>query len=493
MDEELDKALNRKTHFKYPAIEATRHTRLLRASYDRLHRIVSYRLEVVPLEYLRWTSYRALSYTWGHAYSGDIIEIQIDGQPFFIRRNLFDFLAAAATRGKYGLFFIDAICINQLDHDERQSQVQEMTQIYRNANEVIAWLGQPEIGQVDNVRALSQTIGSFHSDRATWTASQCAGFRYLSYHGFWSRIWIVQEVLLASSMEVWCGSFTFPIKLFGSTSGTLPPPKTKLASNGRPSTVVCPSSRLQSPAEIIVTHRLRHVPRPLKDPLAQGTKIGTIEEITAGLESPSEAVVNYQTQIQDLLYQVMRKFGKLECSDPRDRLYGLMGILNKRSRARVEPNYRRDVSYAYYQALKIGLQELSAEGNIVSLPDHRLDADCSYLAYYCEVRDAFRMEDGLSLSILRRVLDELHLYTRLQDAFFQVQWQQQFMWHDAEINISPGFKQLLMHAEQENPKADGLLFKFHTRQRIAIESLLSWLQSCSRRHKGWRQFKESSA
>jgi hypothetical protein len=467
MDKEFDKTLNGKTGFKYVAIDPKRHVRLLRFSHDQTSLKVSYGLQVVPLTNLRLTHYKALSYTWGHAYGVDIREIQIDGQPFFIRRNLFDFLASAASRDEYGLFFIDAICINQLNHGERQYQVQEMARIYRNANEVIAWLGLPVTGQLDSVRALSQATGSSHKDCATWTTSQWTGFRYLSYHNFWSRIWIVQEVLLASSMVVWCGSFTFPLALFGSTTGTLPSPKMKFAANGRPSIAVSAASRLRTPAEIITTHKLRQVPRPLTDPMAQGTKIGTIEEMTMDLRKASKVIVTYQSQIPDLLYQLVRKFGKQECSDPRDRLYGLLGILNERSRARVEVNYERDASYAYYQALKIGLQELYGERSSVVVPDFRSYVEEGYLAYYCDVRDAFSMEDGESLSILRQVLGELKFQIPMQDAVFEVQ----SLWRDAKIDVYPVFKQLPMHAEQEDFEGEGILCRYHTGQRRVIDRL----------------------
>jgi hypothetical protein len=205
--------------------------------------------------------------------------------------------------------------------------------------------------------------------------------------------------------------------------------------------------------------------------MAQGTKIGTIEEMTMDLRKASEVIVTYQSQIPDLLHQLVRKFGKQECSDPRDRLYGLLGLLNERSRARVEVNYERDVSYAYYQALKFGLQELCGESSSVAFPDFRSYMDEGYLAYYCDVRDAFSMDDGESLSILRQVLGELKFQTPMQDAVFEVQSQQQFVWRDAEIDVYPVFKQLLMHAEQEDFEGEGILYRYHTGQRRVVDRL----------------------
>jgi hypothetical protein len=206
--------------------------------------------------------------------------------------------------------------------------------------------------------------------------------------------------------------------------------------------------------------------------MAQGTKIGTLEEMTIDLRKASEVIVTYQSQIPDLLYQLVRKFGKQECSDPRDRLYGLLGLLNERNRARVDVNYERDASYAYYQALKIGLQELYGERSNVVFPDFRSYMDEGYLAYYCDVRDAFNMEDGESLSILRQVLDELKFQTHIQEALFEEQFQQQFVWRDAEIDVYPVFKQLLMHAdEEEDFEGEGILCRYHTGQRRVVDRL----------------------
>ena len=107
----------------------------------------------------------------------------------------------------------------------------------------------------------------------------------------------------------------------------------------------------------------------------------------------------------------------------------------------------------------------------MAFPYHHEYLDSAYVGYYCEVRDAFGMTDRESISILRQVLGELQFQTRLQDATAELQWQQQFVWRGAEINLSPDFKQLLAHGEREQPEGERSLFRFHNRQRRMAESL----------------------
>jgi hypothetical protein len=303
-----------------------------------------------------------------------------------------------------------------------------MGHIYRNANEVAAWLGLPDKIQVENIRALSQTKGNGCTNCVAWTTAQWAGFRYLSYHNYWNRVWILQEVVLATRLTIWCGFFTFPPTLFEASLHPLSSPSARVADNGRPVAITSALSRLRSPAEITVTHRLRHVLVPTKVTLAQGTEIGTWEEMKMELQKPSKGMENYQSKTPDLIYQIVRKFSRLECSHPRDRLYGLLGIIHPRSRARVKPDYTRDVGYTYYQALKAGFQELYHERSSVGLAfsDGKY-MDDAYLGFYCDVRDAFGIADRESLLILRRVLGELQYHIRLKNTVFDAQWQQQFI------------------------------------------------------------------
>ncbi|KAG7424866.1 Heterokaryon incompatibility protein 6, OR allele [Fusarium oxysporum f. sp. raphani] len=99
------------------------------------------------------TRYHALSYRWGapineepfKSYTNELVApIKIGNGELKVARNLLDFLVQVKEdqRLKDKEFWIDAICINQNDNDERSYQVSSMmAEIYRRANPVIAWLG----------------------------------------------------------------------------------------------------------------------------------------------------------------------------------------------------------------------------------------------------------------------------------------------------------------------------------------------------------------
>ena len=80
--------------------------------------------------------YNALSYTWGD----DSIKTQIiiNDKSLYVTFNLENALRHLDTTQYY---WIDAVCINQDDLEERNHQIQRMRDIYRFADMVIIWLG----------------------------------------------------------------------------------------------------------------------------------------------------------------------------------------------------------------------------------------------------------------------------------------------------------------------------------------------------------------
>jgi Heterokaryon incompatibility protein (HET) len=69
-------------------------------------------------------------------------EILCDGQPVAIGAELSDALRRLRLRGEHRTIWIDALCINQEDIIERNSQVRNMSEIYSKADQVLIWVGE---------------------------------------------------------------------------------------------------------------------------------------------------------------------------------------------------------------------------------------------------------------------------------------------------------------------------------------------------------------
>src|SRR3569833_3981206 len=171
--------------------------------------------------------YTCLSYTWGGREPRHTI--QVDGHDFDVRADLFTALRRLRLPDRPRRLWIDAICINQDDIPERDSQVAMMRHIFHNATDVIAWIGEDNGSQdqraVDFVRALStraqglitQKKGSskmIDAETAAWigsitpwafVGSVWMDFISLIERPWFSRIWIVQEIVMARNTTVWCG------------------------------------------------------------------------------------------------------------------------------------------------------------------------------------------------------------------------------------------------------------------------------------------------
>ncbi|KAH8672833.1 heterokaryon incompatibility protein-domain-containing protein [Tricladium varicosporioides] len=179
--------------------------------------------------------YEALSYVWGP--QKDPFLIDIDSQDFPIGRNLYSALIHLRLEGEDRLLWIDAICINQDDIQERNWQVSRMGLIYRSALQTVAWLGPATWGSDMACLAIqafqkikegnagilepeqrSLNTSLFGSDDNSSPPSDVDEslihiiwdqFDQLFERAFFSRSWIVQEIVLARHVTVYCGSISF--------------------------------------------------------------------------------------------------------------------------------------------------------------------------------------------------------------------------------------------------------------------------------------------
>lgn len=90
-----------------------------------------------------WGDYFALSYNRGD--SARTETIILNGEPFQVTKNLYTALDKIRTIEIFNtryMLWVDAICINQEDLQERNLQVQRMRHIYKQGVITYAWLGQ---------------------------------------------------------------------------------------------------------------------------------------------------------------------------------------------------------------------------------------------------------------------------------------------------------------------------------------------------------------
>ncbi|KAF4536067.1 Heterokaryon incompatibility protein [Lasiodiplodia theobromae] len=98
--------------------------------------------------------YEALSYTWGDQSTGTLISF--NGLLLPIAPNLCSALLHLRLPDRPRTLWIDAVCINQLDNEEKSMQVQMMREIYQEASKVIVWLGS---AQDDSNAAMDMITG----------------------------------------------------------------------------------------------------------------------------------------------------------------------------------------------------------------------------------------------------------------------------------------------------------------------------------------------
>lgn len=83
--------------------------------------------------------YTALSYVWGSSENPDFIIL--DGaRKFPVTRNLYAALKAMRSEREGRALWVDALCINQTNHEEKKGQIGLMRRVYRQAEKVVAFV-----------------------------------------------------------------------------------------------------------------------------------------------------------------------------------------------------------------------------------------------------------------------------------------------------------------------------------------------------------------
>ncbi|KAI4206284.1 MAG: hypothetical protein LQ346_001180 [Caloplaca aetnensis] len=148
--------------------------------------------------------YQALSYSWGgHLMLRRIITL--NDRSYLVTDTVFNALKELRLPDEERRLWIDAICINQGDLEERGWQVTLMDSIYRRAEKVIVWLGQgsPQLDRSHG--AVFRVIRNMDNASPKEIDSIRDSIEELTRARWWSRVWIVQEIALAMSVVVRSG------------------------------------------------------------------------------------------------------------------------------------------------------------------------------------------------------------------------------------------------------------------------------------------------
>jgi len=209
------------TAFSYAPLDAQRREiRLLTLSPgspdDPIHcHITTHEMNTPP-------TYNALSYVWGDATSSNHPKnvVLLDNIHFPVTPNLFSALRhlRSPETGRYMTLWVDAICINQADLDERSQQVAIMRDIYASAERVIIWVGEDDEttrdGVFERIQEFENIRGDFHDGKLTEERTnlmrQCANFFFALSDSrsrpWFSRVWVLQELAMAKTNPlVVCG------------------------------------------------------------------------------------------------------------------------------------------------------------------------------------------------------------------------------------------------------------------------------------------------
>ncbi|KAJ9156609.1 HET-domain-containing protein [Pleurostoma richardsiae] len=244
----------------------------------------------VPFEF-----YEALSYTWG---DGSVrVTIKLNGRRTVVTQNLEAALRRLRARDFSRYLWVDALCINQEDVNERNSQVMKMCDIYRHAEQVILWLGAEANGSTEAMRLVMQIGEEDVSD--SWIRSSMESDVDLDKweavakffdRPYWRRLWVRQEIALAKDIIVICGDYAAAWD------------------------------------DLLVGASSLEVHSDLFDEIAAGVSLYVSGYRRAvAIQAMRERIQEGGADLQDVLFHLR----ECECIDPRDKVYGGLGMCNE--------------------------------------------------------------------------------------------------------------------------------------------------------------------
>jgi hypothetical protein len=308
---------------------------------------ISCRIHVTALAQSPPPKYRALSYVWGDP--RNTLEISLNGVSLQVTINLASALRHIRDKEEEVVLWADAICINQEDLDERSKQVQfVMDEVYKDAEEVLVWLGE-ESEDSDLAMNFMESWpvgkgqksgdGGDASDtnedlkltfESAFDAAAETALLALLQRPFWTRLWVLQEIVLAQKVLIVCGHRRVPFESFVH------------AQSMWQQTLAGYMDNYSNPAGFIFLTKL----------------------LASALSKIMETREQYHSYYslkwsQPLLDLLMACSIRLDATDPRDKIYGLLGLSGPfgNYKSLVRPDYSKPVESVYCEIARALIED----------------------------------------------------------------------------------------------------------------------------------------
>jgi len=292
--------------------------------------LTTHRLDTQPV-------YEALSYAWGD--DRKAYPIICNGQRLYVTKSLFLALCQLRRNGQAARLWVDALCINQADNAEKSVQVRMMRAIYEGAQHVLVWLGlaeETDEAGLELLRRVHDRCGLTQPDDMSkdFSFPQQLGLPGINDPGwrsvfkmlhrpYFSRIWIVQEFLLARRCTVLLGPHNIDgdaVLAFAGATQKYPGLQDAMAINSSiNATWVINSASLNAPAGAGVTPGPPH-------PEGSSSKINVPVACQPSFISLWFLKYTLFRFGGVLIVELLNNTRMFKAKDPRDRIFALVGL-----------------------------------------------------------------------------------------------------------------------------------------------------------------------
>jgi hypothetical protein len=284
-----------------------------------------------------------LSYEWGLPGDNDPI-IHVDNYRTRVRRNLFDALLQIRLEDTDRHIWIDALSIEQAIVEERNHQVQLMGCIYRDAKNIVVWLG-PAKDDSDLAMSVLADVGAYLGLPEDSSETQHTSIVALCTRPYWRRVWVQQELHLARQFTVYCGSNAY---LYSTTFADSLYKIVKQVNQRL-------DHRVSNESHRVSKERLGRIRPPVGSEYA-AHRSGNVDNSL--MASPAYSILAKKDIREDNanmlgIWLAVCIYRDLMTSEPRDLIYAMLGVSSNCQKGELIPDYNKPLQRVYIETISI--------------------------------------------------------------------------------------------------------------------------------------------